>query len=453
MADEPELRHSLEGKLTLLVWCAALLAVIVGAGITAWLDSALLGIVIGLAISFPLTLWLLRRFMRPVNRMLQALYDGVSSLLDADFSVSIAADRGDELGRLAVAYNRIGEVLRAERHDLYQRELLLDTVIQTTPLALVLVGPNDAIIYSNGAARQLFLAGEPLEGLRFDALLGDVPAALREAVAAGRDGLFTVELEEAPETFHLSQKRFFLNARPHELYLFKHLTRELSRQEVETWKKVIRVIGHELNNSLAPVSSLAHSGKQLNANGDRDKLDVIFATIEERSRHLMGFIEGYSKFAKLPRPRIETVAWRVFVERLRSILDFQIDGELPDRPGRFDPAQIEQVLINLIKNANESGSLARDVTLAVSPDSGGFRLRVCDRGSGMSETVLKSALLPFYSTKRSGSGLGLPLCREVVESHGGRLSLANRPEGGLAVTLWLPDSPIPDEAADPGSPA
>src|SRR5690606_6620149 len=100
--------------------------------------------------------------------------------------------------------------------------------------------------------------------------------------------------------------------------------------------------------------------------------------------------------------------------------------------------QVQQVLINLLKNAHESGSAADDVELTVADDGRTMRVQVLDRGSGMSEQVLANALLPFYSTKRSGTGLGLSLCREIAEAHGGRISLANRPDGGLVVSVWLP---------------
>ena len=248
-------RRSLEGKVTLLTAALAACGVVLGSSAAALTGSGWLGLIFGLALVVPLALLVTRRFMAPVNRLLQALVDGTRSLTDSDFSVSLAETRNDELGSLVRAYNAIGQVLRDERHDLFQRELLLDTVIQATPLALVLVGPSGAVIYSNTSARQLFLGGRKLEGLDFDTVLQAAPDALRHAVRSGQDGLFTIEGDTGPETFHLSQKGFMLNARQHRLVLFKHLTRELSRREVETWKKVIRVIGHELNNSLAPVSS------------------------------------------------------------------------------------------------------------------------------------------------------------------------------------------------------
>jgi len=104
----------------------------------------------------------------------------------------------------------------------------------------------------------------------------------------------------------------------------------------------------------------------------------------------------------------------------------------------FDPAQMEQVLINLVKNAREAGAPEDSIELKVHEYPAGWRLELLDSGAGMSDEVLRNALLPFYSTKTTGAGLGLTLCREVIEAHGGRISLANRPEGGLAVTLWIP---------------
>ena len=248
-------------------------------------------------------------------------------------------------------------------------------------------------------------------------VLDDVPAAMREAIARKRDGLFAVEAEPEQEIYHLSQREFVLNAQAHQLYLFKHLTREINRQEVATWKKVIRVIGHELNNSLAPISSLAHSGALVLDNPNREKLGEIFATIEERSNHLKSFIDGYARFAKLPQPKIEDVDWSEFLHSLQQTVPFTLAGEWPELTGRFDPVQIEQVLINLLKNAQESGSAQADILLQVTADPYAQIIRVLDRGSGMSEQVLKNALLPFYSTKQKGSGLGLPLCREIIEAH------------------------------------
>jgi two-component system, NtrC family, nitrogen regulation sensor histidine kinase NtrY len=375
------------------------------------------------------------------SRTARALTDGIASLRDRDFSMSVTRATGDEMGDLVAAYNGLGDKLRVERQSLYQRELMLDTVIQATPLALVLTNDGDAVIYTNSTARLLFAEGRKLEGERFATYLERAPAPLREAIERGGDTLFTLELAGEPQVYHVSQRRFLLNALPHRLLLLKQLTREINSQEVATWKKVIRVIAHELNNSLAPISSLAHSGQILaHAPPNPEQLARVFSTIEDRARHLAGFIEGYSQFAKLPHPRIAPVAWEVLVERLRVVVAFTLMGPLPSRAGSFDTAQVEQALINLLKNARESGSGIEGIELGVQMVPHGFAIEVRDRGPGFTQAALENALVPFYSTKETGTGLGLTLCREIVEAHGGRLRIANRDGGGAVVTLFLPET-------------
>jgi len=303
---------------------------------------------------------------------------------------------------------------------------------------MVLTDDAGRIVYGNVAARQLLRAGRRLEGLEFGAVLADAPAALAAALDGGGDTLFTMQVGGEPQVYHLSQRGFLLNARPHRLVLLKQLTRELAAQEVAVWKKVIRVIAHELNNSLAPITSLAHSGQLLAGEAADARLTRVFETIGERAAHLATFIDGYARFAKLPRPQPAPVAWAAFLERLEGTARFRVTGSLPAEPGSFDARQLEQVMINLLKNAAESGSPPEDVTVAVQRAAPGFRIEVADRGAGLTEEVLRDALLPFYSTKPTGSGLGLTLCREIVEAHGGRLSLANRAGGGALVTVWLP---------------
>jgi len=198
--------------------------------------------------------------------------------------------------------------------------------------------------------------------------------------------------------------------------------------------------------SLGPIRSLAHSGREFARLGDTARLATVFATIEERTHHLESFTQGYARFAKLPQPRPEAVEWQPFLDALAHHFAFRTVGVLPPAPGWFDRAQVEQVLINLLKNAHEAGGDAAGVEMSVTLRGHDVRIEVRDRGSGMSETVLANALLPFYSTKRSGSGLGLALAREIAEAHGGRVQLANRADGGLSVTLVLPQ-PMPSETS------
>src|SRR3990170_1047660 len=262
-------------------------------------------------------------------------------------------------------------------------------MVQNTPVSMVLVDPSRRVVHANLAARRLLGEGRKLEGQDFDVLLERTDAAVREAFARGGDGMFTVGEGEEEDIYHLSRRSFRLNGRRHELVMLRQLTAELRRQEVQTWKKVIRVISHELNNSLAPIASLAHSGAELLRRGQLERLPTALQTIEERARHLEGFIREYARFAKLPAPRTEPVEWEAFIDKLRTQVEFGVEGRLHGS-ARIDVAQMEQCLLNLLKNAHESGSAAADVRLALRRLPGAWRIDVLDRGSGMNESVLSN---------------------------------------------------------------
>ncbi|MDO5611141.1 MAG: ATP-binding protein [Pseudomonadota bacterium] len=385
-------------------------------------------------------MWLhLLRLHRKVQSMYRALAGTVDSYRDGDYSFSLAWPWRDELAELVAAHNRLGNTLREQRIGLVQRELLLDTIVQNTPVAMTLVDPAGRVVLGNVAARKLLGDGRRIEGRAFDTLLADAPDALRLAFERGGDAIFAVGSDDDEDIYHLSRRRFRLNGRAHELVLLRQLTAELRRQEVQTWKKVIRVISHELNNSLAPIASLAHSGSELLRRQQYEKLPLALATIEERARHLEGFIRDYARFAKLPAPRLQGVLWQPFLHQLQTQVAFDWDGNHADASFRADTAQLEQALLNVLKNAHEAGGDGDEIRLQLRRAPNGWRIDVLDRGSGMSEAVLAQALLPFYSTKRNGTGLGMALTREIIEAHGGHIALANRDGGGLCVSLSLPD--------------
>jgi two-component system nitrogen regulation sensor histidine kinase NtrY len=386
----------------------------------------------------------------PATAIIRAVSDGLLSFSEREYGMRLKVQRPDELGELVRRFNKLGEVLRTEHNDRYQREILLETVLETTSMAIVLCNDALRIVYANGAARDLFGGGRKLDGEDFRAILTEAPAAFRTAIEQETDTIFSVEsaaggeaesqARSAPETYHLARRYFQLSMRPHILFILKPLTRAIVRKEAETWKRTIRVIAHEINNSLAPISSLIHSSRLMLQKPEMvPRLAGALDTIEERSAHLRGFIEGYARFARLPMPAKKESRWHDLVDGLRPLYSFQVLGPLPDRPGQFDAGQMQQVLINLLKNAVEAGGPVDEITLSVSEiPAGAFELRVEDRGKGMRDDVMKNALLPFFSTKPSGSGLGLPLCREIVEAHGGTLSIRPRAGGGISVSCLIP---------------
>jgi len=429
---------SLTGKLALLFYAVVVVAAATAATAVRYFDDGLFGWLVTAGLLLLPSLWLAARTMRPIKQLLRALAGTVASYREGDFSLSLAVDRDDELGELMTAHNELASALRTQRAHLVQRELLLDTVMQNSPVALLLVDAYERVAYANIAARHLLSEGRSLQGLRFQDALNHAPPGLAAAASQSADSLFSAEIDGIEESFHLSQRSFILQGRAFRLYLLKGLTKELSRQEVSTWKKLIRVLSHELNNSLGPLSSLAHSGAEIARRGDYSTLPQVFVGIAERAEHLHHFVSGYAEFAKLPAPRPERIEWRSFVADLNSQLAFSLAAPLPELPGWFDRVQVEQALINLLKNAHEAGGSDAEVELVIVRNGGNQLLEVRDRGTGMSQAVLAQALLPFYSTKRSGTGLGLALAREIAEAHGGRIQLTNRSGGGLHVVLELP---------------
>ena len=401
------------------------------------------------AVMLPLAVALVRQQLQPMLSLFRAMAGTVTTYRDGDYSFGLAWPRNDELQDLVQAHNALGDTLREQRLSLVQRELLQDTMLQNTPVAMLLVCDGGPLVYANIAARQLLNTGKRMEGLTLQDLLAQAAEPLRKALARGGDGLFTVATEHDEDTYHLARRSFTLNGRAHELLLLRQLTAELRRQEVQTWKKVIRVMSHELNNSLAPMASLAHSGAELVRRGQTERLPQILETIAERARHLETFILGYARFAKLPTPNLEATPWPGFMAGLQAQLSFALIDGLPDDTVWMDRAQMEQALQNLIRNAHESGSDAAAVQVSVRKLAADYLVEVLDRGAGMTDTVLTHALVPFYSTKRSGTGLGLALTREIIEAHGGSISLSNREGGGLVVSLTLPRlaGAIPDGVA------
>lgn len=322
----------------------------------------------------------------------------------------------------------------------HEAERLIRTVVDATPLALVFYDESGEILYTNTSARDLFFDGQSPDGKNFLNLVGHAPEPLRQALLGESDELFSVDLEGQRETYHLSRRTFEFAGRLNSLLMVRHLTREVSRREVEVLKRVIRVISHEVNNSLAPVSSLVHSARLIGKNPEHlDKLARVFDTIEERASHLSAFLEGYATLAKLPRPKPSEIDLSPFLDRLGAIFPKATIGATEVPEVWADPVQLEQALINLLKNASEAGGPLEEVQLTVKPaEDGGVEMRVLDRGRGFSSEALANVLVPFYTTKEKGSGLGLTLAREIIEAQGGRVAIRNREGGGACIVCWLP---------------
>ena len=385
-----------------------------------------------------LSLVLASALLRDTKEGLAALEMGLLNLKDGEFSTSLSYTSKDELGHLCELYNQTSLHLRDEKHWLYQRELLLDKITQTSPEVLLLINDHQQVVFSNIAARRFFDQPKGLEGMLLEQVLSKAPEGSTGPIKEGKQGLFSLSQQnQESQTWHITTGNFSLNNQAHTLFILKQMTRELSRQEVAVWKKVIRVISHELNNSLGPISSMLHSGQIISKNIEEEKLTRVFSTIEGRIKHLSDFVQGYGKFAKLPEPKIEQINFTELLTQLSVQWSFQFNQAEPVVL-LADAIQLEQLMINLIKNAHESGSKLEGISVSTEQTTSETIISVKDRGKGISEDVLENVLIPFYSTKVNGSGLGLALCREIVDAHHGHISLHNIKQGGLEVKVSFP---------------
>jgi two-component system nitrogen regulation sensor histidine kinase NtrY len=321
-----------------------------------------------------------------------------------------------------------------------QQEQLLQVILDSTPAALLLVGETGNIVFTNAAARQLFFEGREPRGENFLQMLSQVAEPLRRALLSDVDQIFTFEEQGEKEIYHLAKSHFALSGETHALISVRHMTLEISREEISMLKRTLRIIGHELGNSMTPVTSLLHSAQRMLASPElHPKLATSLQIIEDRLSHLHGFLTNLARLGQLPKPQRRDVSWPEFLDGLRTLWpDVEISPP-PQVPGWFDPIQIQQVLINLVKNAREAGGPPDGVAINVETTAdGSVRFAVLDRGPGMSDEVMSKTLIPAFTTKKNGSGMGLTLCREIVDAHDGRLRIGRREGAGTVVSFWLP---------------
>lgn len=320
------------------------------------------------------------------------------------------------------------------------RHEMLAAIVDDAPSATLVLDDAGRVRYANAAAGALFFGGDVPPGASLTELVRRSPEPLRRAMAAERTELLALTRGDEQSVYQIAKhaidgpdgQRFtVLAAHP--------LTDELLREEVRAYKRLLRVLSHELNNSLAPVASLASSGQRLlDDPASLGELRPLLATIGERVEHLRTFLGRYAALARLPRPRCADVPLGPLLARMGKLFP-GVRVAAAARPAWADEGQLEQLVVNLVKNALEAGSPAEEVSITaeVAPD-GRLALTVADAGSGLSEEVIASALVPFFSTKPGGSGLGLAICREIVEGHGGRLRLRNREGGGAEAVVRMP---------------
>ncbi|KID58480.1 hypothetical protein JF50_07435 [Pseudoalteromonas luteoviolacea] len=431
-------RRSLAGKMAAFCTLFIVLATSIQSAFFFMGVPIIVGLLLSLLITLPLAFFCCEFIFQQHRRVIDTLTNGLKSLYDNDFSIRIAEQRHLELGAAVHMYNKLTQQLKKQRQTLNQREILLDSIVQASPMGIVLVDPYKHIVYFNNESTQL-LHSSKLDGMTLHQCCENLPPQLQKSIMQAQSGLISFEHNDIKQSYYLSFKNVMFNHQPHQLMIMKNVSQELGQEELHMWKSAIRLISHELNNSLAPISSLTASAKNmLEQNKHLELLPDILQTVNQRAQNLSEFIAQYARFARLPKPHFGYHSIKQLFDQVRALYPFELLESLPIEQGYFDNTQIEQVLINILKNAHQSGSPVEHIAIKVIKDYHRLRIAVVDRGCGITSGNLHQALLPFYSTKPEGSGIGLSLCNDIVHAHQGQLKLKNRAQGGLMVEFDIP---------------
>jgi nitrogen fixation/metabolism regulation signal transduction histidine kinase len=376
-----------------------------------------------------------------VVRPLQTLSNMQAALREGDFSIRArGASFEDSMGELMMEVNALAESLRQERLGALEATALLERVMEEIEVAVLAFDQDHCL-------RLLNRAGEKLLGRLSERVLGATAQelGLEEILQGEAARTIDHDFPGATGRFAIRRGSFRQGGIPHQLVVIADLSRALREEERQAWQRLVRVLGHELNNSLAPIKSIAESLSSLLRKDPRpsdweDDLRRGLRIINERSEALARFMRDYSRLARLPHPRREQIDIASLVKRIAQLEDrMPIAVEAgPELRIQADPDQLEQLLINLLRNAVDA-SLETNGSVAVGWSKNGNNLHLWVRDEGPGVSNAGNLFVPFFTTKPGGSGIGLALSRQIAEAHGGSLTLENRQDTrGSVAKLKLP---------------
>jgi nitrogen fixation/metabolism regulation signal transduction histidine kinase len=365
----------------------------------------------------------------------------LAALREGDYSIRARGARADDaLGEVLLEVNTLGETLRVQRLGAFEATALLRTIMAEIEVSVFTFDPDRRL-------RLVNRAGEILLGQSIDKLLG------RSADSLGLSPCFDVDEDEplslsfpgGSGRWRVGRSTFRERGLPHELIVLTDLSRTLREEERRAWQRIVRVLGHEMNNSLAPIKSLAGSLENLLRREPmppdwKEDAESGLKSIGSRADSLSRFMQAYTRLAKLPPPQMEEVDLGELIQRVVN-LEPRLKVNIVAGPKlqiKADSAQIEQVLINLIHNAVDAALETGGNVLIRWLESGdSAEVIVKDEGPGIMNPA--NLFVPFFTTKPEGSGIGLTLSRQIAEAHDGTLSLSNRTDGtGAEAVLRLP---------------
>ncbi len=382
-----------------------------------------------------------------VVRPLQTVSNLLAALREGDYSFRARGSHGaDSLSEVIREINALSEAMRSHRLGALEATALLRGVMAEIDVAVFAFDPEGRLRLVNRAGERLLArAAERAAGRTADELgLSDCLRVPPDEATHTLSKAFPGD-GGAYRRWGVRRSSFRQSGVPHQLLVIGDLSQPLREEELKAWQRIVRVLGHELNNSLAPIKSIAGSlvsllGREELPEDWREDTRQGLSVVASRAESLSRFMEAYARLARLPPPRLAPVEVGQLVRRVAGLetrLQVEVAGGA-DTYVNADADQLEQLLINLIRNAADA-SLVTGGRVRVGWRSTGARveIRVEDEGLGIANPA--NLFVPFFTTKPNGSGIGLVLCRQIAEAHGGALTLVNRPEAqGCVASLRLP---------------
>ena len=375
-----------------------------------------------------------------VTRALFLQANLLGALREGDYSIrGTGTQPGSAADLVMQEINALGDTLQRQRTEAVESTKLLQSVMGAIDVAVFAFDMDGHVVLANPAAERLI-------GQRSEALLGRNAQDLRLADYLTGDTPRLIDRPFGPDSgrHELRRTTFRRDGKPHQLLVFADLSKALREEEQQAWQRIVRVLSHEINNSLTPIKSIAHSIKRMLARvPDLPRATEIqdgLALIETRSGSLGRFLRAYAQLARLPKPQMRPVPVAPLAHRIAELenrLPIAVKGT-GNLTISADPDQLEQLLINIVRNAVDATLETNGkVWIDWAQVDGGLQIAVEDEGPGLPDTT--NLFVPFFTTKPSGSGIGLALSRQIAEAHGGTLTLENRRgTRGCRATLRLP---------------